>query len=143
MEKIHEEVLAPQVLWLFKPLALLVLLVCGAATITKFAIGGDAVTEYIETHPIAYERVESLLGSVQVVNYLISFVFWTSFFGHGIEACFVGYHCKTSLQLSNKNTIMWFILVTMVGFPIMTRFNVLLKAQLSGEAKKRTYKKNK
>lgn len=145
MEQIHNEVLAPDPLWLFKPLALLILLVCSAATYAKFGIGGAVITEYIETHPIAYERVTMILGSVAVVNALISFVFWTSVVGHGIEACFVAYQCKYTLELSTKNTLAWFILVSMVGYPVMTRFNILLKAQLQGEAKglKSTYSKNK
>jgi hypothetical protein len=43
-----------------------------------------------------------------------------------------------------KNTVLWFILVTMVGYPIMTKFNVLLKAQIEGQAKaKMSYRKNK
>ena len=143
MEAIHQRVCAPDVTWLFKPMALIILIVCGAATLAKFGFGEHAVTDYIESSPIAYERVTSMLGSVVVVNYLISFVFWMSFFGHGIEACFVAYHCKKSLKLNNMNTIMWFILVAMVGYPIMTRFNVLLKAQLSGEAQTKSYYKAK
>lgn len=139
MEEIHEHVLAPDFLWLFKPLALLIFIVCSAATIAKFYIGPSHITEYIETHPIAYERVTMLLGSVDVVNYLISFVFYVSLVGHGIEACFVAYHCKKSLQINTKNTIGWFVLVLMVGYPIMTRFNTLLKAQIGGEAKRRQY----
>lgn len=144
MEQIHERVLAPDVLWLFQPLAMLIFLVCSAATVAKFVIGEAAITEYIETSPIAYERVLSLFGSVQMVNYLISFVFWTSVVGHGMEACFVAYQCKSSLELNTKNTLAWFILVCMVGYPVMTKFNVLLKAQMTGEAKaKISYRKNK
>lgn len=144
MEQIHEQVLAPDVLWLFKPLAMLILLVCSAATYAKFVIGGEKIIDYIESSPIAYERVTSLVGSVEMVNYLISFVFWVSVLGHGTEACFVAYQCKYTLGLSTKNTIAWFVLVTMVGYPIMTTFNVLLKAQLNGEAKwKQSHRKNK
>lgn len=141
MEEIHEQVLQPEVAWLFQPLALLILIVCTAATVAKFYFGPDEITEFIETHPIALERVETLLGSVSVVNTLITLVFWTSFAGHLIEACFVAYHCKKSLQVNTTNTVWWFVLTCMVGYPVMNRFNVLLKAQFSGEAKTKSYKK--
>lgn len=144
MEQIHEQVLAPDVLWLFQSMPMLIFLVFSAATFAKVYIGQDSITEYIETSPIAYERVIMLLGSVKMVNYLISFVFWTSVIGHGIEACFVAYQCKHSLELNMKNTVLWFILVSMVGYPIMTKFNVLLKAQIEGQAKaKMSYRKDK
>ena len=128
----------------FQPLAMLIFLVCSAATIAKFVIGEAARLRNI-LKPVPLPTIESFRCLVlSMVNYFISFVFWTSVVGHDMEACFVAYHCKSSLELNTKTTLAWFILVCMVGYPVMTKFNVLLKAQMTGEAKaKISYRKNK
>lgn len=137
----QDQVMAPSVSWLFEPVALCILFTCSGAGLAKIAFDDSTIILFVERNPDVRELLISMFGSTTIVPKLISFVCYVTLVGHLSEALFVAYHCKKTMKLGHKNTLMWFILVSLVGFKVMGRFNFLLSAQLNAEEKKMTNRK--
>lgn len=137
----RDRILAPSVSWLFEPVALCILVTCSGAGLAKIAFDDSTIISFVERNPEVHELLMSMFGSTKMVPKLISFVCYVSLVGHLSEALFVAYHCRKTMKLGHKNTFMWFILVGLVGFKVMGRFNCLLSAQLNAQEKKKTNRK--
>jgi uncharacterized membrane protein (DUF485 family) len=136
LTEIHDQVLKPSISWLLEPLALLIVLTCCGAGLAR-TFDDATIISYVESNADLHEII-SKFGSAAIVPKLISFVWYVSLVLHVSEASFVAYHCKKTMKLGLKNTLMWFALVSLVGFKVMGRFRFLLSAQMKAQEKKKS-----
>ncbi len=80
---------------------------------------------------LLFGSVESLFKGVQV-----SFKF--AVVAHFLEACYVTHLCKNNLKMNLKSTLSWFLIVSMVGYPMTSTILdfVRVQAELKNKQKK-------
>ena len=130
MPQIRDEVLMPNPLWLVTdPLALVILLTCGALGFGTLALGTDGIIDGLAKAPRLEGGVSAIFGSTGTFANLVVGAFWFSIVAHGIEASMALRHSFKSLQLGTVPTIMWSSMVFLVGYPIFSRFQKIVTVQ--------------
>lgn len=134
---VHHRLCSPRVAWLVKkPQALLILV-----TEAFLAYGTFGRYERATNYSDVLSGVVSLVfGSASNFSLAVRAAFYFSVVAHGGEALYVAYHCRRTLKLQWKATILWFLMICMVGIPITSEFlpllNVARKKSNEAAAKK-------
>lgn len=89
-------------------------------------MGVPAMTEELSRAKQVNAVVETLFGSARVLALLVRFFFYFAIVAHMGEAVWAVYKCRTTLKLKVKSTAMWFVFVSMVGYPVFTELFTLL-----------------
>lgn len=130
MPQIRDAVLTPNPLWLLTdPLALIILITCGALGYGTLVLGTDGIVDGLAKAPRLEGGVSAIFGSAGTFANLVVGSFWFSIVAHGIEASMALRHSMKSLQLGTVPTIMWSSMVFLVGYPIFSRFQKIVTVQ--------------
>ena len=137
--EIHSKVLSPNFRWLVSdPLTFGVLLTMVCLSVATFA-GVQEVETYIGNH---WQGVSSTLAKVfGSTNALARFAigsFWFGIIVHALEGSYCAYHAVLTLKLKSTIAIQWFVIVTMIGYPVAHKFTTFVSVHraLEGKTKK-------
>jgi hypothetical protein len=137
--EIHHQVLSPKVSWLITdPLALIILVICSFLGYCTYAFDKTALIDHIQQ----LDRLNNVLENISTGSGASAFallIYGSWYFAlvvHVMEAMYAAYHCRKTLKLKVGNTMLWFVLVSLVGFPIMSKLMRLVNAQLEARAEK-------
>ena len=67
---------------------------------------------------VLQSSIQFLFGSVDSLFMGVKVSFYFGIVAHVLEAIYVAYLCQTKLKLNIITTLSWFVVVTMVGYPM-------------------------
>jgi hypothetical protein len=136
---IHNKVMSPDFLWLLTdPLAFGILLTCASLGLGTY-VGAEGVETYLEENVQGLSRYLTMVfGSTHAFAQVVIGAFWFALVAHVIEALYCAYHAAWTMKFKPAIACKWFIIVSLVGYPIQRRFAALLKVhyELANEKKK-------
>jgi len=119
--QMHHECLAPRFSWLItEPICQTILL----------SMSGLGYAHYFVDIPQVLQQdamISSIIGSDRgskwgdSIEYAVKVSWMFGVFAHLAEAVYVAYICKMCLKMSYRNVISWFIMVTLVGYPMTSK----------------------
>ncbi len=124
--QIHNSVCTPNPLWLITdPLALVALTACSGVAYGTY-IGIDAMVDAIAGAPRLETGIVAIFGSARMFGRCVVGGNIFAIVAHGIEAVIVVRQSFGTLKLDVGPTMLWGLLVMLVGYPIFTRFQDLM-----------------
>jgi hypothetical protein len=136
MDVIHQKVCTPSPSWLLtNPLALIILVACTALSYGVY-VGSEGIVDGLSVHAPRLEAgISVIFGSTHFFSYFVFGSFWFAIVAHVVEACIAMYYCHTSLHLHAGPTILWGVLIFLVGYPIFNELQDLLAVQTKNNIK--------
>jgi len=112
----HQQCLQPNFSWLLtEPLSRTCLFLMAGLGYAYYCVDMQALAEQNETvAAIAGEKGEVFAYAVK-----ISWIFGIS--AHILEAIYAAFVCKTVLKMKNMAALSWFLIISMVGYPMTTK----------------------
>lgn len=100
-------------------------------------MGLDAFALDIENHAPAFFKtiIDTLFGSVESLFTGAQVSFKFAIVAHVLEAIYAAYLCKATLKMKIGATYKWFLLTSMVGYPMTSR--VMDFAKVHKQSKKK------
>jgi len=129
--EMHHEMLAPQFSWLTsEPLCRMILFAMAGLGYAYYCLDmKDLVNQYAMLKPV--------IGSEgQILAYAIKVSWIFGVFAHLAEAIYTAFVCKQTLKMRNKATLSWFIMVSLVGFPMTMKVLEFISVHNSSSLKK-------
>ena len=113
----------PKISWLVtEPITLIIFSICFAFAYATHILKEDGIVSTLYESPIL---IQDLVGKLFCCEYTFaSYVqkFWYfTLVAHIIEGLIAAYICQARLKLSKLTTLKWFVLSSMVGYPISSR----------------------
>ena len=129
--KMHDECVAPSFSWLFtEPLCRMIL----------FAMGGLCYAHYsMDMADVASQSdiIASVFGEDgSVLSYVIKICWFFGAGAHIAEAAYAFFVCQTTLKMKPMNSFKWFIVISMVGYPMTSKILDFARVKESSEEKK-------
>jgi hypothetical protein len=135
---INQFVCRPQISWLWtKPICPLLIILSAALLYATFGLGIDKFVTAVESYGAANQLVSMLFGSAQGFGKAVAYSAWLVVVLHSAEALYVFYHAIKTLKLKQSIAMLWYVLVTLSGFPITSEFLALMKVHWKAQAAKK------
>jgi hypothetical protein len=128
--ELHHEALAPQFIWLLiDPVAIIILILMSLLACGVYGFASvEGFSEFFQGHKNLLAIINFVWGSASALHRQVIFFWYLAVSIHFIEALYVAFHSIRTLKLRIGNTMLWFYLVLLTGYPIAKRFLTLLKA---------------
>jgi hypothetical protein len=127
---VHQKVCSPRLHWLVsKPIALVIFIVLAFMGYGTW-MGVPEMTEAIGNAKQLNFYVQKVFGSASVLAELVRFFFYLSVVLHVAEGVWAVYKCQSVLKLKFQASLMWFLTVSVIGYPILSELLALLAIDL-------------
>jgi len=133
---IHRKVCGPKAIWLInKPLALTILVTCASLGYGSVFMSHKELTGTIEDKKELNNFLSLIFGSAQNFATMVSFSFYFSVIAHALEGLYAAFYSRKALKLPWTTALQWFALVLLVGYPIMSEFQQMMKVKRAQKPK--------
>jgi Protein of unknown function (DUF2470) len=131
--EIHQQVCMPVI----NAASLLIATMHLSLAYATFAWGESGMNQYIERNLAAHNLLQQLGSSPGSFAKAATLLFYFTFMGHAALEMYVVYHCRYSLKLSHRTTLLWALTILASGMPGFLQFQDLLQVDVKSKRSKK------